>query len=99
VIIRNLSFGSADRDVAIVSGEMYPDSGILIRLRYVRSLVDERSCGNDGNEIRERVRRRRLGADPFKSLSRRTSSSSESIERDLNAGNDSSIAVTIRSHR
>jgi hypothetical protein len=43
-----------ERDVAIVSGGMYPELGILERSRDVRSLVDKRSRGRDGNEIAQR---------------------------------------------
>jgi hypothetical protein len=65
----------------------------------VRSLVDERSCGNEGNDILERVRCRRHGVDPFKSVSRSTGGMSALNERYLNAGNDPVIAMTIRSGR
>ena len=37
----------------------------------MRLLVDESSCGNDGNEIAQRVRSCKDGADPFKNISGR----------------------------
>jgi hypothetical protein len=72
---RDLSFGNADKDLAIVSGGMYPELGILKRSRDVRSLVDESNRGKDGNEIPQRVRCCRHGADPFKNVPGRKNSS------------------------
>ena len=69
-----LRIGNADKDLAIVSGGMYPELGISKRSRYVRSLVDESNRGKDGNEIPQRVRYCRHGADPFKNVSGRNSS-------------------------
>jgi hypothetical protein len=72
---RNSSFGNAERHLAIVSGGTYPELGILERLRDVRSLEDERSHGKEGNEIENKLRCRRHGADPFKNVSGRRNSS------------------------
>jgi hypothetical protein len=72
---RDLSFGNADKDLAIVSGEMYPELGIFKRSRNARSLVDERSRGKDGKETENKVRCCRHGAGPFKNVSGRSNTS------------------------
>lgn len=65
--------GSSTKQMATLSGEMYPASGISQRRRERRCLADKAKEENVGNEMPTKANDRRRGADPPKNDSGRTS--------------------------
>ena len=84
------SIVNVDRLATIVSGEMYPEWGILERERRTRLVVDRSSFPNPGNGMPVRENIRKLGAYPPKNESESTGALSSFDERvrSVSAGND-----------
>ena len=66
---RYLRLGNVARQVAIASGEMYPEIGICQRVSWDKQLQDKASLANAGNPMFHKKNIRRCGADPPKNSS------------------------------
>lgn len=92
------------RHVTMVSGEMYPECGILRRVRETRPVADKRSLGSEGNEMQFNSRVCRRGACPPRNQTGRAGVEllrikKQSSARYVSAGNCPCIAETDRSNR
>jgi hypothetical protein len=90
---RVLSPVKEDRQVTIISGEMYPEWEIFQSRRWTRLLVDKSRFGNAGNGMFEKWSDCRSGEDPPKKFSEMavTGSSLDESSRCVNIGNGSCI--------
>ena len=68
-ILRASRLGNAARQVAISSGEMYPDIGTSTRPRLVMWVADKMNLGNVGNGMPYKKKDFKSGADPPKKVS------------------------------
>jgi hypothetical protein len=99
---RSSSLVMAAREVAISSGEKYPESGMFQRLSETSRWADKSSFGIDGNGILFNLSLRRRGADPPKNDSGRTGTTSfiqTSTSRCVSSGNGFCIASVNLCHR
>src|SRR5712671_4236013 len=98
---RYVSLDITVRAVAIVSGEMDPESGMLQSSSMTRPLADKSSFGIDGSGILLKLSFCKRGAEPPKNESRKTGTTSPSTQtcRCVSSGNGFCIAATNLSQR